>query len=89
MKDEYVSVEHVLLAMPRPPSSAGRLLADPGVTPERLLEVLTEVRGNQRVTSANPEATTRRSRNTAATWSKWPAAASSTRSSAATRRSAG
>ena len=56
MKDQYVSVEHVLLAMARAPqSSAGRLLADQGVTPERLLEVLTQVRGSQRVTSATPE----------------------------------
>ena len=56
MKDEYVSVEHVLLAMAQAhQSSAGRLLAEQGVTPERLLEVLSEVRGSQRVTSATPE----------------------------------
>jgi ATP-dependent Clp protease ATP-binding subunit ClpB len=58
LKDEYVSVEHVLLALASAgtESVAGRLLADRGVTPDRLLEVLTRVRGSQRVTSATPEA---------------------------------
>jgi ATP-dependent Clp protease ATP-binding subunit ClpB len=57
LKDEYVSVEHVLLAMLETGSStpAGRLLRDHGVTRERFLDVLTQVRGSQRVTSANPE----------------------------------
>jgi ATP-dependent Clp protease ATP-binding subunit ClpB len=57
LKDEYVSVEHVLLAMVAtgPETAAGRLLAQFGVTRERFLEVLTEVRGAQRVTSATPE----------------------------------
>jgi ATP-dependent Clp protease ATP-binding subunit ClpB len=57
LKDEYVSVEHVLLAMIDTGSSTpvGRLLKEQGMTRERLLEVLTEVRGSQRVTSANPE----------------------------------
>ncbi|MEA2285212.1 MAG: ATP-dependent Clp protease ATP-binding subunit ClpB, partial [Solirubrobacteraceae bacterium] len=57
LKDEYVSVEHVLLAMiaSGPQTAAGRILQQHGVTRERFLEVLTEVRGSQRVTSANPE----------------------------------
>src|SRR3954465_14071239 len=78
LKDEYVSVEHVLLAMiesgsppapGRPPAGpvrvamiecgsstgAGRVLADHGVTRERFLQILTQVRGSQRVTSATPE----------------------------------
>jgi ATP-dependent Clp protease ATP-binding subunit ClpB len=57
LKDEYVSVEHVLLAMVAsgPGTAAGRLLREHGVTREGFLEVLTEVRGAQRVTSANPE----------------------------------
>src|SRR3954452_10738453 len=57
LKDEYVSVEHVLLAMiaSGPQTAAGRILREHGVTRERFLEVLTEVRGSQRVTSANPE----------------------------------
>ena len=57
LKDEYVSVEHVLLAMiaTGPQTAAGRLLREHGVTRERFLEILTRVRGSQRVTSANPE----------------------------------
>ncbi|MEA2383864.1 MAG: ATP-dependent Clp protease ATP-binding subunit ClpB, partial [Solirubrobacteraceae bacterium] len=57
LKDEYVSVEHVLLAMiaSGPQTAVGRILRDQGVTRERFLDVLTQVRGSQRVTSANPE----------------------------------
>ena len=57
LKDEYVSVEHVLLAMVASgtDTGAGRLLREHGVTRERFLEVLTQVRGSQRVTSSNPE----------------------------------
>jgi ATP-dependent Clp protease ATP-binding subunit ClpB len=58
LKDEYVSVEHVLLAMVETGAGtgAGRLLGEHGATRERILEILTEVRGAQRVTSATPEA---------------------------------
>jgi ATP-dependent Clp protease ATP-binding subunit ClpB len=57
LKDEYVSVEHVLLAMvaTATETGAGRLLREHGVTRERFLDVLTQVRGSQRVTSSNPE----------------------------------
>jgi ATP-dependent Clp protease ATP-binding subunit ClpB len=57
LKDEYVSVEHVLLAMVESGSetAAGRLLREHGVTRESFLATLTEVRGSQRVTSATPE----------------------------------
>src|SRR5829696_8328747 len=57
LKDEYVSVEHVLLAMVESGSetAAGRLLREYGVTRESFLAALTEVRGSQRVTSATPE----------------------------------
>jgi ATP-dependent Clp protease ATP-binding subunit ClpB len=57
LKDEYVSVEHVLLAILETGSAtaAGRVLREHGVTRERFLEILTEVRGSQRVTSATPE----------------------------------
>jgi ATP-dependent Clp protease ATP-binding subunit ClpB len=57
MRDEYVSVEHVLLAALSGETAAARLLRENGVTHERFLEALTQVRGSQRVTSANPEAT--------------------------------
>jgi ATP-dependent Clp protease ATP-binding subunit ClpB len=57
LKDEYVSVEHLLLGLldEGPDTAAGRLLKAHGLTRERFLEILTQVRGNQRVTSANPE----------------------------------
>src|SRR3954451_1101084 len=55
LKDEYVSVEHVLLAVLESQTAAARLLRERGVTRDRLLEVLTHVRGSQRVTSATPE----------------------------------
>jgi len=57
LKDEYVSVEHVLLAIIETGSqtAAGRLLEEHGVSRDRFLETLTKVRGNQRVTSATPE----------------------------------
>jgi ATP-dependent Clp protease ATP-binding subunit ClpB len=59
LKDEYVSVEHVVLAILESPrdGAARRLLEQQGVSREHFLEVLTQVRGSQRVTSANPEAT--------------------------------
>ncbi|MFG1643303.1 ATP-dependent chaperone ClpB [Amycolatopsis sp. NPDC049252] len=57
LKDEYVSVEHLVLALADegPKSAAGRLLTQYGVTRESFLTALTKVRGNQRVTSATPE----------------------------------
>jgi ATP-dependent Clp protease ATP-binding subunit ClpB len=57
LKDEYVSVEHLLLAMVETGSgtAAGRLLKERGVTRDAFLEMLTQVRGSQRVTSATPE----------------------------------
>jgi ATP-dependent Clp protease ATP-binding subunit ClpB len=57
-KDEYVSTEHLFLALAgeeRDP--AGQLLKRQGATHEAILQALTGVRGNQRVTSQNPEAT--------------------------------
>jgi len=57
LKDEYLSVEHLLLAFVDEgmKTVAGRILADLGVTRSKLLGVLREIRGNQRVTSDNPE----------------------------------
>ncbi len=59
LKDEYVSVEHLFMALlaegEKMPS--GRILKLAGINRERFLKTLTEVRGSQRVQSANPEAT--------------------------------
>src|SRR6202046_4220936 len=55
LKDEYVSVEHVVLGMLAAESGAGRLLREHGADRDRILQVLTEIRGAQRVTSATPE----------------------------------
>ena len=56
--DEYVSVEHLFLAMMKYPNKAIKeLFKEFGITRERFLQALSTVRGNQRVTSDNPEAT--------------------------------
>ena len=58
MKDEYVSVEHLLLALVEHPNRALKeLFRTYNVTKEGVLQALTKVRGNQRVTSDNPEET--------------------------------
>jgi ATP-dependent Clp protease ATP-binding subunit ClpB len=59
MHDDYVSTEHLLLAILEnaTESSAGRILREAGLTPASALEALTTIRGSQRVTSQNPEAT--------------------------------
>ena len=59
LKDEYVSVEHLVLALFDEPASSpiGRILKGLGLHRDDFLSALTEVRGHQRVTSANPEAT--------------------------------
>jgi ATP-dependent Clp protease ATP-binding subunit ClpB len=57
LKDEYVSVEHLLAALVEEDqaTAAGRLLSQEGLTRDAFLEALTKLRGNQRVTSAMPE----------------------------------
>ncbi|HLE59115.1 MAG TPA: AAA family ATPase, partial [Candidatus Limnocylindria bacterium] len=59
MRDEYVSTEHLLLAIleDRTANPAQRLLREAGVDQAGVLEALSQIRGNQRVTSENPEAT--------------------------------
>ena len=58
MGDEYVSVEHLFLSMIKNPNPAMKdIFKEYGITRERFLQVLSTVRGNQRVTSDNPEAT--------------------------------
>ncbi len=55
--DEYVSVEHLLLAMTDDKGVAGKSFKEFGVTRERLMRTLRSIRGSQRVTTQNPEAT--------------------------------
>ncbi|TCC50371.1 ATP-dependent chaperone ClpB [Kribbella pittospori] len=57
LKDEYVSIEHLVMALvdEGQQSTSGRLLAGHGLTRDGFLAALTAVRGNQRVTSATPE----------------------------------
>ena len=57
LKDEYVSVEHLLLALLNDDGPAGRMLRDAGLGREGVLGALQKVRGSQRVTGRNPEAT--------------------------------
>lgn len=58
MGDEYVSVEHIFLAMLKHPNRTMKeLFKEYGLTRERFLQALQTIRGNQRVTSDNPEAT--------------------------------
>jgi ATP-dependent Clp protease ATP-binding subunit ClpB len=57
LKDDYVSVEHFLLALCDDPGTAGKILKEFGVNRTRLMSALQEVRGHQRVTSPNPEST--------------------------------
>src|SRR6266508_1060450 len=59
MRDDYVSTEHLLLAMleDRSGSGAQRILRAAGIDETAVLNALTQIRGSQRVTSENPEAT--------------------------------
>ncbi len=59
MKDEYVSIEHILLAFVEEGSNypSGKILANAGLTRDKLMQSLTSVRGSQRVVNPNPEDT--------------------------------
>jgi ATP-dependent Clp protease ATP-binding subunit ClpB len=57
LQDDYVSVEHVLLAMAQSSGAVGKLLRESGVSYDAMLQALREVRGNQRVTTRDPEGT--------------------------------
>ena len=57
LKDEFLSVEHLLLALADDRAASGSLLKELGANRDQLLRALQEVRGNQRVTSQNPEET--------------------------------
>ncbi|TVR34467.1 MAG: ATP-dependent chaperone ClpB [Spirochaetaceae bacterium] len=55
LKDEYVSTEHLLLAMLSDSSELARLLLEAGINKKHILSALQDIRGNQRVTDQNPE----------------------------------
>jgi ATP-dependent Clp protease ATP-binding subunit ClpB len=57
LQDDYTSVEHVLLAMAESSGAIGRLFRESGLTKDKLLQALRDVRGNQRVTTKDPEGT--------------------------------
>jgi ATP-dependent Clp protease ATP-binding subunit ClpB len=57
LKDEYVSVEHLVLAMLEESGAVGKTLKQVGLTRDKLMDALRTVRGNQRVTSQDPEST--------------------------------
>ncbi len=55
LKDEYISAEHLMLAIAAHPGGAGRVMRSVGATREQLLKALAEVRGSHRVTDQSPE----------------------------------
>ncbi len=56
LKDEYVSTEHLLIACAESkPNEVGKILSDVGVTKDKILKALVDIRGTQRVTDQNPE----------------------------------
>jgi len=57
LKDDYLSVEHILLALAASDDSVGDVLRGLGMTKDAMLGVLADVRGSQRITSQNPEDT--------------------------------
>ena len=57
LKDDYTSVEHILLALATSDGSVGDLLRGAGLTKDSMLGALAEIRGSQRITSQNPEDT--------------------------------
>lgn len=57
LKDEFVSTEHLLLALSSVKGASGTLLRDAGLTRDGILKVLREIRGNRKVTSQNQEDT--------------------------------
>jgi ATP-dependent Clp protease ATP-binding subunit ClpB len=55
LNDDYVSTEHLMLAIAAHPGQAGRVMRSVGATHEQLIKALAEVRGSHRVTDENPE----------------------------------
>jgi ATP-dependent Clp protease ATP-binding subunit ClpB len=57
LKDEYVSVEHLMIALSESKGELGRLLKEKGINKDEILEALKDIRGSQRVTGQSPEDT--------------------------------
>lgn len=55
LKDEYISTEHIFLAIAESSSNAGKILKEQGINHSSILKTLVSIRGNQRVTDQNPE----------------------------------
>src|ERR1051325_1824945 len=55
LKDEYTSVEHLLMAMAADDGETGRIFRESGITKDKILAALVDIRGSQRVTDQNPE----------------------------------
>lgn len=55
LKDDYVSTEHMLIAISSSGGTVGSMLSSRGVTKDRIYQILVEIRGNQRITDQNPE----------------------------------
>ncbi len=55
LKDEYVSTEHIFIAIAQSKGETGKLLKEYGVTKDRIYQILVEIRGSQRITDQNPE----------------------------------
>jgi ATP-dependent Clp protease ATP-binding subunit ClpB len=55
LKDEYVSVEHLLIAMGEDNGETGKIFREFGITKDKILAALVDIRGSQRVTDQNPE----------------------------------
>ncbi|MEA2015775.1 MAG: ATP-dependent chaperone ClpB [Actinomycetota bacterium] len=55
LKDEYVSTEHILIALSSSDSDADKILKQEGVTKDKIYQILVSIRGSQRVTDQNPE----------------------------------
>jgi ATP-dependent Clp protease ATP-binding subunit ClpB len=55
LKDEYVSIEHLLMSMVEDDGETGKILRELGVSKDKVLKALVDIRGSQRVTDPNPE----------------------------------
>ena len=86
-KDEYVSVEHLYLALLEEKGTpSAKIFSKYNINKNKFLEALSKVRGNQRVTSQNPEDNYDALNNTVAIWWKWPERVSWIRLSVVTLR---